>query len=322
MIKKRCVGLDIAKLTFVAAIKINDKDKVNTFSNDKDGFKKCIDWLAKFPAEIYHCCMESTGKYGNALALFLYENNHIVSIVNPAKIKYFMMSQLSRNKTDSVDAKFIRSYCELNNPSQWKPLPVEIQDLQALVKRLDVLNKMLLQEENRLENVTPIIEESIDNIMTSLKNEIKNIEKIIDKQVNANAELKKNSDLLKSIPGIGPKTTSKALAFLNPMMGFDNAKQMAAFIGINPQHAQSGTSLNYSRISRTGDAELRKMLYMPALVAIKHEPSMRAFHDKLVGKGKLKKIAICAVMRKLVHVIYGVFKSQKPFDATLICART
>jgi transposase len=317
---KICVGIDIAKLTFVAAIRVNNKDKVKSFSNNECGFKKFIDWLQLFLDENCHCCMESTGKYGNALALFLHTNNHVVSIVNPAKIKYFMKSQLARSKTDFVDAKLICSYCEIFKPSQWQPLPTETQELQALVKRLDTLNNMVLQEQNRLENVASIIENSINNNILYLKNEIKSIEKMIVKHVDGNLALKKDSDLLKSIPGIGEKTTNKTLAFLCHIKDFEKAKQVAAFIGINPQHAQSGTSLNHSHISKTGDAELRKMLYMPALVAIQCEPSIKTFYEKLVAKGKPKKVAICAVMRKLIHIIYGVLKSQKPFNAKLICA--
>lgn len=317
--KKFCVGIDVAKLSFVAAIKLNGKYKSKKFNNNKDGFKHFIEWLQEFSAEQYHCCMESTGKYGNALALFLHDNNSVVSIVNPAKIKYFMKSQLARNKTDPFDAKHICHYCELFNPALWKPLPLEIQELQALVKRVDTLSNTLLQEQNRLENVESGIKESIDNHIIYLKNEIKSIQKKINMYISDHPILHQDSKLLKSIPGIGDKTTNKTLAFLSHIKDFGKAKQVAAFIGLNPQQAQSGTSLNHTHISKTGDAELRKMLYMPALVAIQYEPNIKAFYEKLVGKGKPKKVAICAVMRKLIHIIYGVLKSQNPFDAKLIC---
>ena len=210
---------------------------------------------------------------------------------------------------------------ELFSPSQWKPLALEIQALQALVKRLDTLNNILLQEQNRLENVDKIIKESIDKNISHLKDEIKNIEKKIKNHINSNPNLLEKSNLLKSIPGIGEKTTNKILAFLSHIESFDKAKQVVAFIGLNPQHAQSGTSLNHSRLSKTGDAQLRKMLYMPALVSIQCEPTMGDFYKKLVGKGKPKKVAICAVMRKLVHIIYGVLKSREMFDSNLISCK-
>ncbi len=315
-----CVGIDVAKLTFVAAIQFNDKYKSKSFNNNQNGFTELLNWLNKFSAEHYHYCMESTGKYGDALAIFLHNHDGLVSIVNPAKIKYFMKSRLARNKTDFIDAKLIRDYCELFDPSPWQPLPVEIQELQALVKRLDMLNNMLLQEKNRLENVDLIIKESIDSNIAHLKCEIKSIESRIKNHIDRSPVLKKNAELLKSIPGIGDKTTNKILAFLSHIEKFNTPKQLAAFIGLNPQHAQSGTSLNHSHLSKTGDAKLRKMFYMPALVAIQHEPNINAFYKKLVSKGKPKKVAICAIMRKLTHIIYGVLKSQKSFNSQLICS--
>ncbi len=316
--KKCFVGIDIAKLTFVAAIKIGDKEIAKSFTNCENGFNNLTEWLQTLSVRKGHFCMEATGKYGNALALFLHNNKHVVSIVNPAKIKYFMKSRLARNKTDLVDAKFIRNYCELFAPSAWKPLPLEIQALQALIKRLDTLNKTVLEEHNRLENADAITTKSVDDHIGYLKKAIKVIEKMITTHVNSHPSLEEKSKLLKSIPGIGEKTTNKALAFLSHISSFDNAKKVAAFIGLNPQHAQSGTSLNYCHISKTGDAELRKMFYMPALVAIKHEPNINAFYEKLLSKGKPKKVAICAVMRKLVHIIYGVLKSGKAFDSEMI----
>ena len=319
--KRFSIGIDMAKLTFVVAIKVNDKYQSKLFDNNEDGFKASLNWLKQYSAGEYHFCMESTGKYGDALATFLHKNNAAVSIVNPAKIKYFMKSQLSRNKTDSIDAKLICDYCKLFNPSQWQPLAVEVRELQSLVKRLDTLNNIFLQEQNRLENVDEIIKESIDDNMTHLKKEIKKIEKKIKEHIDKNPAFKEKSDLLKSIPGIGEKTISKILAFLSHIENFDNAKKVVAFIGLNPQHAQSGTSLNYSHLSKTGNAQLRKMFYMPALVTIQYESSLGEFYRKLVSKGKPKKSAICAVMRKLVHIIYGILKSKKKFDRNLVCCQ-
>lgn len=290
------VGIDIGKLTFVASIKVAKKYQCKIFDNNNNGFKGLCDWLQRYLHEQYHCCMESTGKYGDNLALFLHNKGCLVSIVNPAKIKYFIRSQLKRTKTDNVDAKSIRDYCEMFNLSVWKPLNTEIQVLQVLMKRLDTLSNMLLQEQNRLENVSSIIKNSIDNNIAHLKCQIKDIETRIEMHINNNPGLKKNSELLKSIPGIGNKTTGKILAFLSHIENLASAKQAAAFVGLNPQHVQSGTSINYSHISKTGDAELRKALYMPALVAIQREPNIKCFYEKLVSKGKPKKVAVCAVM--------------------------
>jgi len=222
---KICIGIDIAKLTFIAAIKINGRYHSKSFNNNNAGFKDFLDWLQLFSTEKYHCCMESTGKYGNALAYFLHRHTCLVSMVNPAKIKYFMKSQLSRNKTDSVDAKLIGQYCILFRPPAWQPLPSEIEVLQALVKRLDTLNNMRLQEQNRLEDADHPIKKSIKSNISHLKKQIKAIEKTIEIHINDHLKLKKDSDLLRSIPGLGKKTTAKVLAFLSHIDQFNVQKK-------------------------------------------------------------------------------------------------
>ncbi len=315
------VGIDVAKLTFVAAVKVNHKYRSKSFGNGAKGFKLFIQWLEKFSTQQPHVCMESTGKYGDKLALFLHDNGCLVSVVNPANIKYFMKSQLARNKTDSVDAKYICQYCELSKPSLWKPLAKEVRNLKSLVTRLETLNNTVLQEQNRLENVDESIKDFIDNHIIYLKKQIKDIENQINEHISAHESLKTNAKLLKSITGIGEKTTHKILAFLSHVDTFDSARQLAAYVGLNPQQSQSGTSLNYSRISKTGNGKLRQMFYMPALVAIKHDPNIKAFYERLLSKGKAKKVAICAVMRKLVHIIYGVLTSQQPFKTQKIRSR-
>lgn len=315
---KKCIGIDIAKKNFVAAIEVNEKEKLKTFSNNDKGFKQFLEWATKFPTDKeYHFCMEATGKYGDKLALFLSNNNYVVSVVNPAKIKYFAKSQLARNKTDAVDARLILHYCELSKPEAWQPSPIEIQELQELIKRLDTLFAIELQERNRLENVDEIVRKSITAHIEYLQQEIKNLEEEIKNHVDNYPHLKEKAELLKSIPGIGDKTTNKVLAFFGEIKNFDKAKQVAAFVGLNPQRSQSGTSLNHSHLSKTGNSDLRKMFYMPALSAIQFNPKIKAFYEKLVAKGKPKKVAVCAVMRKLVHIIYGVLKSNNPYDAKL-----
>lgn len=178
---KLTVGIDIAKLTFVAAIKVQEgkQHKTKSFSNDDNGFKDFSEWLVQFSPDKYYCCMESTGKYGLALALFLHQHNHKVSIVNPARIKFYMQSLLSRNKTDKVDAKFIHDFSVTFSPSLWRPLPDKIQFLQALVMRSDALSKMLRQEKNRLENIEEAIYQSVTDHIEYIEKEMK----VIDKKI-------------------------------------------------------------------------------------------------------------------------------------------
>lgn len=309
------IGIDIAKKSFVSAIRVGNKEKTKTFNNRQEGFEQLLVWLKIYSSSDKHFCMESTGKYGNALALFLYENNYKTSIVNPVRIKYFMKSNLVRNKTDVIDAKLILRYSELYIPIQWHPLPEEIQDLQALVKRRDTLLEMELRERNRLENIEEIIMKSVHSTIEYLTKERKAIAKEIQHHIAKHIHLKQKFELVNSIPGIGEKTASKIVAFLGNVETFKKAKHLAAYVGLNPQQHKSGSSVNgRCRLSKTGDGGLRKMLYMPALVAIKHNPILHAFYHRLLARGKLKKVAVCAVMRKLVHIIYGVLSSNQPFN--------
>lgn len=309
------VGVDIAKLSFYAAIRINGKIISRSFSNQEKGFNEFYSWLREHSAQItIHVCMESTGKYSLPLAEFLHDKNLLVSIVNPAKIKYYMKSKLSRNKTDKADSIHILDFCAHNQLSLWAPVDTETKVLQELTKRLDAFTKTLIQEQNRLDGAEKYIEKSINKHIEFLEKEIKSIKIDIKNHIKSSSTLKEKAAVLGSVPGIGPKTQAKVLAFLGNVEKFKNAKSMASFVGLTPQHFQSGTSLNYSRLSKVGSAELRNMLYMPTLVATKYNSAIKVFYERLLARRKTKKQAICAAMRKLVHIIYGVLKNMKPFD--------
>jgi transposase len=145
----------------------------------------------------------------------------------------------------------------------------------------------------------------------------KQIIKIKDKLtaiVKQNEQLNSHVELLTSIDGIGAKTAWAILAYIGDISLFENAKQISSYAGLNPRIEQSGTSVQHSSLSKMGCAKLRKSLYMPALVAVRFNPLMHAFYEKLLAKGKPKKVALVAVMRKLLVLAYGVLKSGKPFD--------
>ncbi len=313
--KKNCVGIDIAKSDFVAAITTSGKDHVKHFNNNPEGFSELLEWTQSLSDQSLHFCMESTGKYGNALALYLHSEKCDVSIINPTRIKFFMKGQLIRNKTDKADAVSIKDYSNHFTPTLWQPLPANIEALRALIQRSEVLTSQVSNEQNRLELAEETIISSIQNHIDYMEKEILRLQEEISKLIASDDDLKNNTELLKSIPGIGDKTAQTLTAFFNNIERFSGAKQLAAHIGLNPSQSQSGTSLNSSRLSKVGSAWLRKALYMPALVAIRHNPILKKFYEKLLKKGKPKKLAICAVMRKMVHMIYGILKTQQPFSA-------
>lgn len=154
-----------------------------------------------------------------------------------------------------------------------------------------------------------------------MSEEINTIKKEISSRIDKNPELLSKKELLLTISGIGEATIAQILAFIGSIEDFKTAKQLAAFIGLNPKNRQSGTSVRgVSRLSKIGDARLRKAFYMPAIVAKRYNPAIKNFCARLQQSGKPNMLIIGAAMRKLVHIIYGVLKSRKPFDATLAMA--
>ena len=318
--KEAFLGIDISKLTFDVALLEEDKVKSKKFTNNKQGFKKLTGWLDTKNVCIIHACMEVTGVYGEHLAEYLFLNKIPVSIVNPARIKGFSQSELSRAKNDELDAKLIARFCKLIRPKLWEPTPDKIKFLQQWVRRLDDLIKLQRQEENRLEAASDYMKPYIEKTVKHISNQIKEAKKIINEHIDNNPELKEKSELLKSIPGIGEATTAQVLAFIGDTGKFRNAKEVAAFVGLNPKQNQSGTSVRgRTRLSKTGDATLRKALYMPAIVSMRHNPVIRQFASRLESSGKHKMAIIGAIMRKLIHIIYGVLKNKNAFNAELNC---
>jgi len=312
------LGIDVAKDKFDVALLIEEKFKTKTFNNTTKDFTALLEWLNKHNCSYpeLHCCMEATGVYGHELATFLIENRLKVSMVNPARIKSFGKSEMLRTKTDKSDSKLIARFCQAMNPALWAPAPEHIQLLQGLVRRLDSLIAIKLQEENRLAVTNEIsIQESINSVIKVVEEQILEVKNKINNCIGNNDDLNKKRELLATIPGVGEATINTVLAFLVGYEQFDSAKQMAAFIGLTPRHHESGKSVKgRTRISKVGDAQVRKSLYFPAIVAKKHNPIIKAFCEKLEKNGKTKMEIICAAMRKLIHIIFGVIKNKKSFD--------
>lgn len=316
---KHILGIDVSKSKFDIALLLKDTVKTKKFTNNSEGFLALADWLDEKEITELHACMEATGNYGDALATYLFNIGYLVSVVNPAQIKGFSKSELSRTKTDKADAKLIARFCKAMEPKAWKPKPQHIYELQTLIRRVEALQDLYRQEMNRLEVAPPLIKTSIKTISDKIFEEIQIIKSRICECIDKNSDLREKKNLLQTIPGIAETTTAQILAFIGNPQEFRNAKQLAAFIGLNPKLRQSGTSVNgRTFISKTGDSNLRKAFYMPALVAKKHNPVIRDFCERLKKSGKPPMVIVCAAMRKLIHIIYGVLKSGKPFNANLV----
>ena len=309
------LGIDIAKQKFDVALLVDGKTKHKACKNSAEGFEMLRLWLEKQGVQKVHACMEATGNYGDDLAIYLRDAGHMVSIVNPARIKGFSQSELVRTKTDRIDAALIARFCLAMKPDTWIPPSPEIRSLRALVRRIDSLIDMRSQEKNRLSTAHGSVISLIKEHIAYLDQEIEKIRRQIADLINQDPHLKNKQDLLESIPALGKATIPHILAELDDLEKFNHVREMVAFIGLAPKETLSGSSIKGKpRLCKIGHARLRKALYMPALVSIQCNPIMIAFYNRLKDKGKNGKVIVCAIMRKLVHVIFGVLKSGKKYD--------
>ena len=315
------VGVDIAKAKFDAArLGADGKYKHKKFDNAPEGFAAFLVWLVAFGGDRPLVCMEATGAYSIPLAEYLAAQGWPVSVVNPAKISHYGKSETSRAKTDKADAKLIARYAREKKPRLWTPPPPEIRELQLLLRRIEDLAEMRQMEQNRLDTAADAVAGSIKAVLASLDQELEATQKRIRQHFDGHPGLKCRRDLLDTIPGVGQATAAQLLVALSEHYGFDNAKQAAAHAGLAPHIRESGKWKGQTRLSKTGDPMLRKALYMPAVVAWRHNPAIRAFCERLKAAGKNGKAVVCAAMRKLIHIAFAILKSGKPFDPNFALA--
>jgi len=316
--KMMILGIDIAKEKFDVAL-YEDKELIATgqFTNNPAGFKKLSKWCNNKGAGQVWACMEATGRYGDALAMYLHQAGHQVSVVNPARTRKYAESQLKRNKTDQVDAKVIADFCRTQEPRLWTPPAPEKRELQEMVRRLSALIKEQTRERNRLKSglQSQVVKDSIATNLEFLGTQIVQLEEQIQSHINQYPDLKRDRDLLISIKGIGPKTAAVVLAELPDVEDFDHVGQAVAYAGLSPQQYDSGSSVHKrSKLTKTGNQNLKTALFFPALSAIRFNPIVQALALRLAEKGKDKMLIVGAAMRKLMQLIYGVLKSGQPFD--------
>ena len=314
------LGIDVAKAKLDCALRLpNSKIRHKVVGNTPAGFRDLQTWLDKQGAHSLHACMEATGTYWESVAEFLAALDAVtVSVINPSQIKAFGASQMVRTKTDRVDAKLIAQFCAERNPAPWQPPAPAEKSLRALVLRLDALQSMHTQESNRLDVARPGIKEGIVSHLEWLDKEIKRLVKAIHDHIDADPNLHDKQQLLDSIPGLGERTIAILLAFYANPDRFNNARQAAAFAGLDPRQHESGSSVKGKpRMSKVGHTFLRKALYMPAMVTLYRTAWGKQFFQRLSAAGKPPKLIIGAMMRKLLQVAFGVLKSGKSFNSAI-----
>lgn len=333
------LGVDVSKSTLSVVLKDPAKDSPlwtnKSVSNTENGFAMIAEAaVKKISARGYErpfviaIGMESTGVYGERLAHYFHgkkTEGFAVYVINPAAVRSFAKSSMAKNKNDVADAHVIAAYLSIAIPqnivSPWVAPSEDEIFLSALSKRRDELVSMRAEETNRLEklqNKAGPSQEALESVRRSiayLGGEIGQIEDKIRGHVDKNPEIKKDLELMRSIPGIGEVTSVIIQSETKGLGSFSSARQLAAFAGLSPEEYSSGTSVHKrARISKKGNARIRRALYMCAMVAIRNNPVINKFYARLIASGKCKKIALVACMRKLLHILWAVVKHGKSFD--------
>jgi transposase len=313
-------GIDVSKDKLDIAL-TQDGIKIistATFPNTLSGYKKLFTWTQKYSKEAIHFCIEATGIYHEEISEYLQEqNNTTVSVINPFQSKSFANSRLLRTKNDKVDAALLACYCAISHPKETIKTNDEIKTLRKLVRYLNTLIEERAKQKTRLHSVK---NDDVANVVKATisfySQSISHIEHKIKDHIKAFSKLNHQVKLLKSIKGIADRTAWQILAELHIENGKSiNAKAQVAHAGLAPRQFQSGSSVNGKpRICKTGNRNLRKALYMPAMCALRFNKQLSEFYHRLISKGKLKMVALVAVMRKLLVLAIGILNNDVPFD--------
>jgi len=317
------IGVDVSKSKFDAALMTaQGKYRSKVFDNTTVGFEEFLGWIdvhveqGRSNARI---CMEATGVYHEALANFLFDSQAKVFVVNPLRVKRFVESEGLRNKTDKGDAKALARFALHNKLDAWEAPSKGVRELQALVVRLESLQTMRVSELNRLGAAHPSICDSIVAVVAALDAQIETVRLLISKTIDDDPDLKQRGDLLETIPGLGKTTIPSLLAYIGRPERFRTVKALIAYAGLTPAIKQSGSSLDKRQgLHPVGHSALRKALFYPAMTAGRHNPIIAAFWQRLKAQNKPGKVILVACMHKLLAIAYGVLKSKRPFDASLV----
>jgi len=319
------LGIDIAKRKFDVCLRLLANSQTRhaaTFANNSKGFQALLQWLGRQApgvSEQLHACLESTSRYGDALAQFLHRHGLLVSMVNPRRTRCYANSQLTRTVNDTIDARLIADFCasERDTLRLWEPLNSDHAQLRELTRARQALVQQHDCFVNMLETATGLARKTFQKQVRALERQIQQLDKTLKHFVQQQLcpKLAHQIELADSVPAVGLITAATVLAELPPMEKLTQANQAVALFGLDPLKKTSGSSVDTpARLSRMGSRRGRRALYMPALCALRFNPFVRQLGQRLQRKGRSGKYVVVAAMRKLLRLIFGVVKQGKPFD--------
>jgi len=311
---EKSIGIDISKENFDVAFSASGRMKTQKYSFSASDIKKFISLL---DAES-HCVMESTGVYHLRLAHALHEAGIPVSVVNPLSVKRFIQSKMHRTKTDKSDAMMLAEYGSMMKPALWKPDEAHYTQAQQLLNIQEQLIKNRTSVSNQMEAIILSVNQSktapglLKKQLLFIENQLIQIEKELEELIGRHDDEDVNN--LQTIPGTGHKTAVALMVYTKGMTGFDDHRQVSSYFGICPRIVQSGTSVRgRGKICKMGMGHIRMLLYMCARSAKKYNRACRELYERLLAKGKAKKLALIAVANKLLKQAFAIVKNKSAY---------
>jgi transposase len=303
------VGIDVSKDRLDVAILGEKQEK--QFSNAKDGIAQLVKQMLDLQAELI--VVEATGGYQRNVVEALFHAGLAVAVVNPARVRQFARASGLLAKTDKLDAEVLAVFGQRMQPRRYEGKSEAEKQLSALLVRRKQLEEMLKAEQNRLRTSSPSLRGSVERMIAHLKEEKKRLEEQIEQFLKEQKAWQEQREILCSAPGVGKVTSATLLADL-PELGKMDRKKIAALVGVAPMNYDSGRKRGY-RKTKGGRGDVRSILYMSTLVATRHNPVIQTQYQQMLKRGKLKKVALTACMRKFLTILNAMVRDQQPFRA-------
>lgn len=327
MDKMEACGLEVsARELLVALGDQRGEARLRRFANSTVGHRALVKVLKRFGK--VRVVLEATGLYGLDVALALSAEQGIeLMVANPRAVRHFAQAMMQRSKNDQLDALVLREFAARMPFRKWARPTENTLALWAIARRLEALTAQRAAEKNRrhaaqLSQAVPaLVRREISRSLHFLDRSIARLQREVRRRIAADAQLQRRFDLLCSIPGVATVSAIHTLGELALLPEDRDVRQWVAYAGLDPRECSSGASVcKRVRISKVGNRHLRRALYMPALVASRRQPQVREVYERLQKRGKNKQQALLAVARKLLHAIYGMFRTLQPFDGTRLFA--
>lgn len=321
-------GLDVSARE-ISVARVGNKEQTPTiasFVNDGAGHRALVAYLLRGNGRV-RVCLEASGNYSIDVGLALHAHRQVeVSLVNPRRARRFAESLGERSKTDPVDARVLCQYAVRMPWEPWRPPSAAALRLRAITRAIENLGVMHTQETNRehalkaSQALPMLLVREMRRHQRYLERRMQQLRREARRLITKHQELERRFQLMMTVPGVGETSALQILGELAVLPDNLDARQWVAFSGLDPSQFTSGSSVEKRpRISRGGSRHLRRALYMPALVALQHEPHLGAFYQRLVTRGKARLQAVIAVMRKLLHGLFAMFRSNQTYDGAKLC---